>query len=257
MRLSCLNKALADTTQKKDFSIRLPLCKNDEIGQARDNFNALVSMVEAKTTFLKHQANHDSLTGLFNRHYLLEKIEKTLQDQTQPHALCYLDLDQFKVVNDTCGHLAGDALLMELATQLQHYVQQQPDLVLGRIGGDEFILLIKNKTQIQIEHITHQIQELVHNFHFQFMEREFLIGVSMGVIFYQNQNSNAQALLSAADAACYQAKNEGRDKVVMYAFGDDQLLEQQQSMNWVTQIYHALEHNEFELYWQPILPRSR
>lgn len=254
IRLSALNKALADTTEQKDFAIRLPICKQDEIGQARQNFNALVSMVEAKTAYLKHQANHDSLTGLFNRHYLLQQIDETLADQSEPHALCYLDLDQFKVVNDTCGHLAGDALLLELANQLQHYVNNQPDLILGRIGGDEFILLIKNRSQQQTEQITHEIQDLVHNFHFQYLEREFLIGISMGVIFYQNQHSNAQALLSAADAACYQAKNEGRDKVIMYSLGDAELLEHQQSMNWVSQIYHALEHNEFELYWQPILP---
>ena len=108
-RLSHLNQALKDTTSSKQFNIRLKANLNDEIGQAQQNFNTLVAMVEKQTATLRYQADHDSLTGLYSRNYLLSKIDEILLKPAQPcHALCYIDLDQFKVVNDTCGHQAGE-----------------------------------------------------------------------------------------------------------------------------------------------------
>ena len=147
-RLHELSQFLKNAAENKDFSSNLIIEKNDEIGIARQNFNALINIVKEKTDYLTFQANHDGLTGLYNRHYLLKEIQTTLDNKQLKHnCLCYIDLDQFKIVNDSCGHLAGDQLLIKLSENFKNFNQTYPNSVLGRISGDEFILLLPNNPQ--------------------------------------------------------------------------------------------------------------
>lgn len=253
-RLSELSRALKYATESKDFSQTLNNIKFDEIGEARANFNQLIEMVREKTNDLKFKANHDSLTGLYSRHFLLQEIENSLNEKQTSHALFYIDLDQFKVINDTCGHYAGDQLLKRLSEKILQFVTQQPDSMLGRIGGDEFILLLRNCEQPEVVNTAQQLQQLIRNFSFKVQERTFMIGASIGVITYGEAQTSAQDLLSAADAACYQAKDQGRDKVIIYDIQDPKLAKEKNMMSWVSRLYDAIEHDRFQLYMQPIVP---
>jgi len=253
IRLSELSHALKYATENKDFTQTLPITKLDEIGQAQIHFNQLIEMVREKTDDLKFKVNHDSLTGLYSRHYLLQEIDGSLEDKSACHALCYIDLDQFKIINDTCGHYAGDVLLKELSSGMLGLVSKNTDCALGRIGGDEFILLLRGCDYQEVAEMTHKLQHFIRQFTFQFQERTFFIGASIGVITYGNTQSTAQDLLSAADAVCYQAKNEGRDKVIIYDIEDPKLAQEQNMMSWVSRLYDALEHDRFQLYMQPIV----
>jgi diguanylate cyclase (GGDEF)-like protein len=253
-RLSHLNQALKDTTSSKQFNIRLKANLNDEIGQAQQNFNTLVAMVEKQTATLRYQADHDSLTGLYSRNYLLSKIDEILLKPAQPcHALCYIDLDQFKVVNDTCGHQAGDQLLIQLTQELKEYLQTIYFSTLGRIGGDEFILLLKNRDKAKINLIVEKIHSIIKNLNFIYFERSFPIESSIGVIYFQNSLVPASELLSAADAACYEAKNKGRNTIVSLDIKEQAQSSHQQDMNLISTIYTAIEQDLFKLYFQPIV----
>ena len=253
-RLSHLNQALKDTTSSKQFNLRLKANLNDEIGQAQQNFNKLISMVDSQTATLKYQADHDNLTGLYSRNYLLSKIDEILLKPAQPcHALCYIDLDQFKVVNDTCGHQAGDQLLIQLTQELKEYLQTIYFSTLGRIGGDEFILLLKNRDKAKINSIVEKIHSIIKNLNFIYFERSFPIESSIGVIYFQNSLVPASELLSAADAACYEAKNKGRNTIVSLDIKEQAQSSHQQDMNLISTIYTAIEQDLFKLYFQPIV----
>ncbi len=256
-RLSHLNQALKDTTSSKQFNLRLKTNLNDEIGQAQQNFNTLVAMVEKQTATLRYQADHDSLTGLYSRNYLLSKIDEILLKPAQPcHALCYIDLDQFKVVNDTCGHQAGDQLLIQLTHELKEYLQRISFSTFGRIGGDEFILLLRNREKQEIDSIVKKLHTIIKNLNFSYFERIFPIEASIGVIYFQNSLVPASELLSAADAACYEAKNKGRNTIVSLDIKEQAQSSHQQDMNLISTIYTAIEQDLFKLYFQPIVKIS-
>ena len=253
-RLSHLNQALKDTTSSKQFNLRLKANLNDEIGQAQQNFNKLISMVDSQTATLKYQADHDNLTDLYSRNYLLNKVNESLLKPAQPfHALCYLDLDQFKVVNDTCGHQTGDQLLIQLTHELKEYLQSVPFSTFGRIGGDEFILLLRNREKQEIDSIVKKLHTIIKNLNFSYFERIFPIEASIGVIYFHNNLVPASELLSAADAACYEAKNKGRNTIVSLDIKEQAQSSHQQDMNLISTIYTAIEQDLFKLYFQPIV----
>ncbi len=253
-RLTQLNEALKETATTKQFSLRLNPQQRDEIGEAQHNFNNLISMIEEKTTRLTNLAYHDGLTGLFSREYLLNEITNSINSPANGfHAVCYIDLDQFKVINDTCGHQAGDRLLQQLAGCFKEFIAQTPDSTLGRIGGDAFIMLLKNRTKLKIDQTIKALHQRIRDLDFQFLERSFPIGASFGVIYFQNTSASAEDLLSAADAACYEAKNQGRNKVISLDMADHAQESYQQDMNLVSLIYEAIEKHQFQLYFQPIV----
>ncbi len=251
-RIQQLNDALKKTAEQKDFSLRLQPKGKDTLSEATQNFNRLIQMVDEKTRKLKYQAQHDTLTGLYNRNYLLQAIEHSLTSD-QPYSLGYLDLDQFKVINDTCGHIAGDALLKDLSNRLNQFLAQIPNSLIGRIGGDEFIILIQHANRTEVETIFDALLNEIHNFRFTFYEHTYKVGASIGLIHYMpSPDINAIELLSAADAACYQAKEQGRDTIISYDFNQEGQLLLQQNMTLVAKITQALEQDRFKIYLQPI-----
>ncbi|WP_341528330.1 EAL domain-containing protein [Nostoc sp. UHCC 0302] len=214
-----------------------------------------VSHTRSLSRQLSWHASHDALTGLVNRREFEHHLEQAIKDakmHNEQHALCYLDLDQFKIVNDTCGHLAGDELLRQVTALFQSQVRKTDTL--ARIGGDEFGLLLNQCPLEQAQRVSNSIRQKVQEFRFVWQEKLFAIGVSIGLVMIHTNSESVAHVLSLADAACYAAKNRGRNRVHVYQVDDVDLLQQQGEMEWVTRIAHALEENRFCLYYQTIIP---
>ncbi len=202
-----------------------------------------------------YQADHDALTGLANRNsfdrHLKQAISLAYTDNIE-NALCYLDLDQFKIINDTCGHLAGDELLRQLGDLLRKNIRQH-DFV-ARLGGDEFGVLMFDCAPYQALRACEKLRDLVKDFTFAWEGRSFTIGVSIGVAAINVSTSNAVELLKEADTACYVAKGNGRNRVHLFSPDDEELTLRQGEMQWVEKIRFGLEQQRFTLYGQPIVP---
>ncbi|WP_353571041.1 EAL domain-containing protein [Candidatus Albibeggiatoa sp. nov. BB20] len=217
------------------------------------------------TQKLSYQAKHDALTTLFNRHEFNNRLRDILQQPRQKgvsHALLYLDLDQFKIVNDTCGHDAGDQLLKDVAALLQTTVNEFSSYInatLARLGGDEFALLLEQCKLQDALLIAHKLCDDVQNLRFFWTDeknklnrRVFKIGISIGLMpiteYLSDKTTNQKSILAMADAACYAAKNAGRNNVHIYK--DTDLAEE---IEWVSVINSNLEKNSgFHLFYQPI-----
>lgn len=204
---------------------------------------------------LSYQASHDMLTGLINRQYFDERLQRVIdsaRNEQSEHVLCYLDLDQFKVINDTCGHVAGDGLLRQLATILKDKVRSRDSI--ARLGGDEFGVLMEHCSLEQGERVAKMLHEAVEAFRFSWEEAEFKIGVSIGLVPINESSVAVTEVLSAADAACYIAKDRGRNRIHIYRDDDADVAKRHGEMQWVTRINRALDEGQLLLYYQPIVP---
>jgi diguanylate cyclase (GGDEF)-like protein len=203
---------------------------------------------------LAYFASHDALTGFINRREFEERLSHAFnavqQEPGRCGALLYMDLDQFKVVNDTCGHGAGDLLLRQLADVLRERVPKGG--VLARLGGDEFAVLLPNCTLAVATEIAEGLRESIAAFRFAWRDNAMQVGVSIGIAPIEASSESVAALMSAADVACYVAKDLGRNRIHLYEEGD--AAERHQEMQWVARINRALEEERFELYYQPIVP---
>ncbi len=212
-----------------------------------------VTEMRALSNRLSYQATHDALTGLINRHEFEKRLEQTIVDSTRSdehHILCYLDLDQFKVVNDTCGHVAGDELLKLIASTLREYIRDS-DLI-ARLGGDEFGILLKNCHFKKAKDIIKKTKKAINDLRFVWDDKSFNIGLSIGVVRINKHSGNISKILSAADTSCYIAKDEGRNRFHVYENDDDTLIKRQGEMQWVHRINKALENDNFILFFQTI-----
>ncbi|MEA5465005.1 EAL domain-containing protein [Leptothoe sp. PORK10 BA2] len=202
---------------------------------------------------LSWQASHDSLTGLHNRRYFeteLAVMVTTAVQQNQHHVLCYLDLDQFKVVNDTSGHLAGDELLRQLARLLKRHIRAADRV--ARLGGDEFGILLTQCPMDQAVNIAEELRQAIADYPFIWQDRVFRVGVSIGLVALNSGSNDATAVMSAADAACYAAKYRGRNRIQIYQKDNVELNQQRQERQWSLVIRQAIENNQFCLYRQAI-----
>ena len=203
---------------------------------------------------LTYQASHDHLTGLYNRREFDQELKLALlhaKRDNHEHALCYLDLDQFKVVNDTCGHAAGDLLLQKLSDKLKSSLRKSD--IFARLGGDEFALLLLHCDLKKAETIAENIHKQVNEFLFEWEGKVCQVGVSIGVTALSAEFKDANELLAATDIACYTAKEEGRNRVHVYQANDMKLKKRREEMNMVTKVREALSGNHFELFAQPIV----
>ena len=204
---------------------------------------------------LTYQACHDSLTGLVNRAKFEEELKLSIQscgDDDIGHALCYMDLDQFKVVNDTCGHIAGDALLKQLSQLLNKQIRESD--VLARLGGDEFGLLLSNCDLEDAVPIADTLRLAVRQFIFRWDERAFDVRMSIGVVSINDPKSTLAELMSAADVACYIAKESGRDYVHAYKPDEKSVTQHHELMQWSQKIQDALRNDKFYLMLQTMAP---
>ncbi|MEZ0149909.1 MAG: EAL domain-containing protein [Candidatus Reddybacter sp.] len=202
---------------------------------------------------LSYQASHDLLTGLYNRHEFERRTEcllAKLHGEKAEHAICFLDLDQFKVINDTCGHVAGDELLRQLGPLLQSVVRQRDTL--ARVGGDEFAVLIEYCSLDNAERLTKALLKALQDYRFNWGESTFRVSASIGLAEITEDVSDLSTLLKNADAACYMAKDSGRNRVHVYCPNDRELAQRHGEMEWVSRIYRAMSENQFCLYAQAI-----
>ncbi|MDP2878960.1 MAG: EAL domain-containing protein [Sulfuricella sp.] len=203
---------------------------------------------------LSHQARHDALTGLINRSEFERRLEDLLDSaasQHREHALLYLDLDQFKVLNDTCGHSAGDELLRQLTAQIQAKVRESDTF--ARLGGDEFGVLLENCPLDQAVRLANVLLDEVGAFRFVWLDKTFAVGVSIGLVAITATSGLSANVLSAADTACYAAKDKGRNRVQVYSPDDIEMAERHGEMHWVARIAKAFEEERFRLHYQPIV----
>ncbi len=206
---------------------------------------------------LSYQASHDSLTNLINRHEFdirLDRVTSTAQGGDSEHALCYIDLDQFKIINDTCSHAAGDELLRQISTKLSQVIRRRDTL--ARLGGDEFAILMEHCPLEQAEMTTKKIHQMIEQFQFHWEDKSFRIGASIGLVVINTNNGSANIHLKQADMACYIAKATGRNRTHIYREDDKALIQYHGEMNWVERINRALEDNLFCLFTQSIIPLS-
>lgn len=204
---------------------------------------------------LSYQASHDALTGLVNRREMEARIESALFDSRSrkiSHALLYMDLDQFKIVNDTCGHVAGDELLRQLSVVLQEQGQLRDTDTLSRLGGDEFGILLLNCSMENAEAIAERVRKVVKEFRFGWENISFEIGVSIGVVAINEFTQNIASVMSAADIACYAAKDGGRNRVHVYKTDDTESVRRHTEIQLVTEIRTAIAQDRFFLEYQRI-----
>ena len=202
---------------------------------------------------LSYQATHDAHTGLINRREFEKRLENFLhQAKNGPftHVLCYLDLDQFKIVNDTCGHMAGDELLKRLASTL-HSILRSSDTI-ARLGGDEFGILIENCSIERGIEIAQHVRQTIKGFRFKWEDKLFDIGASFGLVTINAESGSVAEVLSKADAACFVAKDLGRNRIHVYTPDDKELSRQSMDMHWSHQIQQALNEDSFILYQQDL-----
>ncbi|MDZ7829291.1 MAG: EAL domain-containing protein [Halofilum sp. (in: g-proteobacteria)] len=206
------------------------------------------------TERLTYQATHDALTGLINRYEFESRLQQVVEECASGEAtgvLCYLDLDQFKLVNDTCGHVAGDELLRQLATLMRDRLGDRG--LLARLGGDEFGLVIHPSSITEARTIADDLRDAIQRFRFVWAQSIFSIGVSIGLVEISERTESTEMVLSAADTACYMAKDSGRNRVQVYEMDDEELLARHAEMHWVSEINRALEADRFRLYCQDIV----
>ncbi len=202
---------------------------------------------------LEHLAYHDQLTGLANRehfeHFLQTTIEQTIQDHAH-HSLMSLDLDQFKIVNDTCGHVAGDELLKQISLILLRQTKSKDKI--ARLGADEFGILLSNTDQQKALKISRNIQAAIRDLNFTWENKSYSTSISIGIVGINHKTTSVLSAMSCADMACNTAKEKGHDGIQWFDEYDPEYLKRRNEMNWVSKIKQAILNNEFVLHFQPM-----
>src|SRR6202040_1408673 len=204
---------------------------------------------------MSYQATHDALTGLVNRREFERRLEEAIESGHRgdgQHVLCYLDLDRFKIVNDSSGHLAGDSMLREVAKLLRDAVRDSDTV--GRLGGDEFGLLLIGCPLEKAQQIADDVCRKVADYRFVWRDKIFNIGVSVGIVEISRESGTLDDLLAAADSACYVAKKQGSGRVVVYSARDEAHARHSGEIQWLQRLQGALKDNRFHLYQQVIVP---
>jgi diguanylate cyclase (GGDEF)-like protein/PAS domain S-box-containing protein len=212
------------------------------------------SELRGLTRQMTYQASHDALTGLVNRREFERRLQEAMdsaQTGNVGHALCYLDLDRFKAVNDTCGHTAGDNMLREVASLIKEAVRDSDTV--GRIGGDEFALLLVGCPLEKARQIADDVVRSVNDYRFVWKDKIFNVGVSIGLVEIGHGGGALEDLMSSADSACYVAKKQGGLHVHVYSAREEASARHSGEIHWLQKLQGALRDNKFELYYQPIV----
>ncbi len=200
---------------------------------------------------LRHLTFHDSLTDLVNRNEFVRRLRRALNDSKvdgTEHMLLYLDLDQFKVVNDTCGHIAGDELLKQVSLKLDQHIRDSDTL--ARLGGDEFGILLENCSEQHALDLAERLKAEIREYKFYWQGNPFAVGLSIGIVAVSADYDNAAEILSNADIACFAAKDKGRNTIQVYQRQDSELQQRYTEMQWTTRLHRAIEENAFFLCHQ-------
>lgn len=204
---------------------------------------------------IQFKSSFNELTGLINRNEFERRLQQLMGEataETGQHVICYMDLDQFKVINNTYGHIAGDQLLRQLSTNLVNVLSKRD--LLAYLGGDEFGILFPHCTINQAMSVLDNVRDSINNFRFSWEDRKLSITASIGVVPINKYTGTSTEILSYADSACFAAKEAGRDRIHVYSADDLAMNKRHQQMKWIEYINRALEEDRFILYYQPILP---
>ena len=216
-----------------------------------------VGEIRGLTRQMSYQATHDALTGLINRHEFERRLDEAMDAahaEESVHMLFYMDLDRFKAVNDSCGHVAGDNMLREVAMLIKEQVRES-DFV-GRLGGDEFGALLIGCPIDKARQIANDICNAIADYRFVWKDKIFNIGISIGLVEISHISGSIQDVMSAADSACYVAKQQGRGRVHVYSARDEAIARERGDIQWLRELQSALHEDRFELAVQPILAMS-
>lgn len=216
-----------------------------------------VSAERELTRELEYYATHDALTKISNRYNFEQNLRKLVLSSRytrEQHAICYIDLDQFKIVNDTCGHSAGDKLLIQVTEGLKNIIRDQD--MLARLGGDEFGLLIRDSDEKGAEAIARSIYQFFQNCYFQHKENVFAVRASIGFVHLNGQHDNVEDVMAAADLACYSAKDRGRNELHIYSQSSEETVDRKDEMLLLPKLQKALRCDNFRLFVQPIVGLS-
>lgn len=239
----------------------LKITSSREMAMLGDAVNDLVASISESTLLaeeLTYQATHDQLTGLNNRHAFETNLRQHLKNRetdSPEDTLLYFDLDQFKVVNDTCGHAAGDALLCQLSAKLSRLIEEGH--IFARLGGDEFAVLMPGVPLAEGSKKAEALRESAQDFRFSYEGRSFIVEVSIGVVCIDGEDEKLERLMTAVDEACYAAKDAGRNRVQVYQEDDNALQIRRGEMNWIPRIHDALENSRLVLFGQIIAPTKK
>jgi diguanylate cyclase (GGDEF)-like protein/PAS domain S-box-containing protein len=255
-RVDLGRRALLLSGDDREYSIELSVApirdSNDIVGAVIVLHD--VTELRGLARQMSYQASHDPLTGLYNRREFERRLEDALQaahSGAAGHVLCYLDLDRFKAVNDTCGHIAGDNMLREVAGILKDEVRDSD--VVARLGGDEFGMLLLGCPLDKARQIAEDACTAVRDYRFVWRDRIFDIGVSIGLVEIGRESGTVIDALSAADSACYVAKQHGRNRVHVYSARDEALARHRGEIKWLQMLQRALKEGRFDILAQPIV----
>ena len=211
--------------------------------------------IDNATSMLYYQATHDDLTGLINRREFELRLKRSIKsahkDQLQ-HIFCFLDLDQFKLVNDTCGHAAGDNLLKQVSSLLANSMRDTDTI--ARLGGDEFGILLENCNLVDANQITNIVLKLIRDYRFTYEDKIFNIGISIGLVIVNNSFITVSDVIHAGDLACYSAKKAGRNQSFMFNEGDVEVAQRRSQVEAILDMTGKIDDDQFTLYCQPIVP---
>ena len=237
--------------ERKDEFGQLAYWYNRRTRELADTMDELSSVNEE----LHYHANFDSLTDLVNRREFERKLKEVVEKGLwNIYALMYMDVDQFKVVNDTCGHAAGDQLLVQISEHLAR-ITRDTDVV-ARIGGDEFALIVVTQDRSHTRQFAERIRESIEKIHFSWEGKSFSITCSIGVAQLMDVEEDPIAVMRHVDNACYAAKDRGRNRVHFYEPDDDVLTQREGEMNWISRINDALDNDLFDIHFQVISPTN-
>ena len=249
------NPLLLKTQFGKDIFVEVsiaPLVMDDDVSGSVVAFRD-VSERQEQLNRLEWQSQHDALTGLVNRTEMERRLDRAILSAKRDNiesSLLYIDLDQFKVINDTCGHLAGDSLLKQLSQLMSEMLRSRDTL--ARLGGDEFALILDRCSVLDAKEIAFKLQKKIQGYRFAWEDKVFRVGVSIGIASINRNISQISEVLSDADAACYAAKESGRNTIQVHS-KDDELLERQRAqMRTISDINEAIESNLFHVYFHEV-----
>ena len=228
---------------------------NSMSSSLKQAYDSMQDKVNDATKMLRHQAQHDDLTGLINRREFETRLERSLKsvhENNVQHVFCYLDLDQFKLVNDTSGHAAGDELLRQVSVLLANRMRDRDTL--ARMGGDEFGLLLENCSLTDANQITNALLKIVRDYRFIFEDKIFNVGLSIGLVVINANFESVSDIIHAADMACYSAKKAGRNQSFLFSAGDIEVTQRRNAVEAVADITDEIDDEQFMLYCQPIVP---
>lgn len=242
-----------EVTINTDSLARADFMNNNLNEQLHKHSHSLENEIKKRTKELQNLAVHDTITGLYNRYEFEKRLSFALKYSSKTAGqsiMCYVDLDQFKIVNDTSGHAAGDILLKHISLILENGVGKKD--IVARLGGDEFGILFLGKPMEEVLKMANKILRAIKEYRFSYEDKIFVIGASMGMVTIERDCCSLVDIISAADAACYQAKEKGRNCIHIASRDDKKMLERRGEMQWLARLTQALEEDRFRLYVQPI-----